>query len=323
MLHLKTACASLLLLAAASAKAFGDAGHLAVGEIADRLLAGTPAGKIVRSKTGGSLHTAAIWADCARAVKNGKYDAAKQFSPSCKVSFESAGSKQALESFVKRNGRHTAYHYVNLPYQLQAYDGNLAYVQNSGHDIVDAINAAIAALRKQPVPPPFRIQGEREAIRLLAHFVGDIHQPLHVANVYLAPATGAVLDPAHASITADNATFGGNYLLLAAGDNLHTFWDALGPHWPGVSALLEQARAVPETEGPIESWAAKWAAEALEKGKPAFEGLAYSPRNAEGKYRVTLPAGYAQRRDATAREQVAKAGARLAQILRRIYGSAP
>ena len=34
----------------------------------------------------------------------------------------------------------------------------------------------------------------REALRLLAHYVGDIHQPLHVAAVYL-DREGRVVDP--------------------------------------------------------------------------------------------------------------------------------
>jgi len=63
------------------------------------------------------------------------------------------------------------------------------------HDIVAAINAATAVLLERPSPPPFKIADKREALFLLAHLVGDLHQPLHVGAVYL-DKDGNLVDPA-------------------------------------------------------------------------------------------------------------------------------
>src|SRR6202035_4149196 len=56
------------------------------------------------------------------------------------------------------------------------------------------IGAAIAVLRDKPAPPPFSILDKKEALLMLTHFVGDLHQPLHVASAYL-DADGRFVDP--------------------------------------------------------------------------------------------------------------------------------
>jgi hypothetical protein len=61
-------------------------------------------------------------------------------------------------------------------------------------DIVAAVSAAIAVLQGKDLPAPFKFASKKEALRLLAHYVGDIHQPLHVAAVYV-DAGGHVIDP--------------------------------------------------------------------------------------------------------------------------------
>ena len=51
---------------------------------------------------------------------------------------------------------------------------------------ISAINAAIRVLQDRPkATAPLSITDKKEALFLLAHFVGDIHQPLHVGAVYL------------------------------------------------------------------------------------------------------------------------------------------
>jgi S1/P1 Nuclease len=49
------------------------------------------------------------------------------------------------------------------------------------------INAAIMVLQNMPAPAPFSIKDKKEALFLLAHFVGDLHQPMHVSAIYLDP----------------------------------------------------------------------------------------------------------------------------------------
>jgi hypothetical protein len=87
--------------------------------------------------------------------------------------------------------------------------------------VVHAINAAIAKLSRQPVPAPFRIKDDKEAILLLAHFVGDIHQPLHVGATYL-DAQGHAMVPASEADARVHETRGGNSIKINAGnEDLH------------------------------------------------------------------------------------------------------
>src|SRR5205814_265690 len=50
---------------------------------------------------------------------------------------------------------------------------------------MSAINAAVTVLKGNPSPDPFKIKDKTEVLFLLSHFVGDVHQPLHVGAIYL------------------------------------------------------------------------------------------------------------------------------------------
>ncbi len=60
---------------------------------------------------------------------------------------------------------------------------------------------------------------------MLAHFVGDLHQPLHVGAIYL-DAAGTPANPDQGTFDPDTETAGGNSISEAHG-NLHPDWDAL------------------------------------------------------------------------------------------------
>ena len=96
-------------------------------------------------------------------------------------------------------------------------------VGTSDHDIVAAINASIAVLQGGTAPAPFNIKNKREALRLLAHYVGDIHQPLHVVSIYLAN-DGQVVDPDSGTFDPNSKTRGG---LLVGSAALHSEWDGV------------------------------------------------------------------------------------------------
>lgn len=328
-----------LLAAGTQACAWGAAGHMAVGAIADRLLAGTPAALQARAILGSSLRTASVWADCAKGVDPAtfRYGMRGQF-PECAV-YENPASEKAMEAFVRRNhdncasppgaeSCHKQYHYADVAIQREAYRKGL--VGTSDHDIAAAINAALAVLQDRVPPAPFRIAGKREALRLLAHYVGDIHQPLHVAAVYV-DAQGQVVDPDAGSFDPGTETRGGNDLLLqvagARPRKLHAEWDdvkgAVDFDQPP-PAVLKQARAVALTAGDMSGWAAAWATESLKVGGLAYGGLGYGPDNGLHQHLVTLPPGYAgQVKVPRQREQVVRAGARLAQLLRALWPDPP
>ena len=70
---------------------------------------------------------------------------------------------------------HKAYHYTDEAIQRSKYA--LGSAGTRDFDVVAAITAAIHVLKGEPAPPPFNIKDKREALLMLAHYVGDIHQP--------------------------------------------------------------------------------------------------------------------------------------------------
>ena len=196
-------------------------------------------------------------------------------------------------------------HYINYPLELlePKYDVR----QTEDGNIVSAIEAQITILKDQEAP----LSDRREALKFLVHFVGDIHQPLHC---------GCAADR------------GGNTVaLLWKGKvkNLHSFWDV---------AVL------PKEEKDILTWAARLQKEqtpasrlALMRGGPydwmvesrrILQDFCYprlhrvwpfpSQRKILAYDESDLPA--AQK---LAREQLLKAGLRLAFVLNDIFASPP
>ncbi|MFX5582986.1 S1/P1 nuclease, partial [Acinetobacter baumannii] len=77
---------------------------------------------------------------------------------------------------------------------LQHDQYQTGYVGTSNHDVVNAIRAAVSVLQGKPQPKPFNFKDKQEALVLLTHYVGDLHQPLHVGSVFL-NADGKIVNP--------------------------------------------------------------------------------------------------------------------------------
>jgi hypothetical protein len=335
---LRTALAAALLAASAvPAAAWGPTGHSEVGRVADALLTGN-ARRHVRSLIGIPLATAGPWADCLRDVHgatgphpNVVHD--EKYRATCGPFWAPAQAKRERQmvDYVRRNTNncrieaggedcHLQYHYEDIALQRDAYASGIHGTND--HDLVGAARAAILVLEGHPSPAPYRIGSKREALMLLAHFIGDLHQPLHVGAVYL-DAQGNRIDPDSAN-PYDPGTFtrGGNFLYLG-GRKLHSTWDgasafpASGSGWADV---LQEARAVPPTAGPPESWPEVWANESLRVARDeAFQPLTFDPRSGAQHWNVRAAAGYQATVADLQRRQVERAGARLAQILNAIW----
>ena len=188
------------------------------------------------------------------------------------------------------------------------------------------ISAAIAVLTDKPTPPPFlfSIKDKKEALFMLAHFMGDLHQPLHVGSVYL-DANGRPVDPDNThAVDPATATSGGN-AIQDQNVNLHHEWDDI-PTDIGEAAtreLLSAASEVSASQGRLEDWPAAWASDSILVAHDAFTGLTF-------KLIQTEPANvwsvgfddhvaYLRALDAIKRKQLAKGGARLAEILNAIW----
>ena len=173
-------------------------------------------------------------------------------------------------------------------------------------------------------PFPFSIKDKKEALFMLAHFLGDLHQPLHVGSVYL-DAKGKLVDPDNAhAVDPATATIGGN-AIQDQNVNLHHEWDDI-PTDIGEAAtreMLSDARGVPASQGRIEDWPAAWASDTILVSHDAFTGLTFEliqtqPGNT---WSVAFDdhLSYLRSQDAIKRKQLAKGGARLAEILNAIW----
>jgi hypothetical protein len=325
------------LAACAHVHAWGPDGHHTVGALADQLIAGTPAAAQVAQLLGSlSLQQAAVWADCAKGIdpkQSYAYTSAGKY-PECKP-FETPEGEAEMADFVRRNDTncnrkpteescHKQYHYTDVAVQRSAY--KLGSVGTRSDDIVGAVVAATQVLRGQPAPAPFDIKSPREALLLLAHYAGDIHQPLHVGAVYL-DAKGKRVDPDATGLNPATETRGGNQIITLVGaaqkpgPNLHAVWDDtpavlhvthLTPAW------VAQARAVAVTPGAVDAWPAIWATGTVVQAKTALIGRAYRPKQGTT-WTVALPASYPATMTTIKRRQLTLAGARLAQVLRSVW----
>jgi hypothetical protein len=330
----------LVLLAALlhgrTASAFGAAGHEFSGAVADRLLNRAATGQVARV-LGMPLRAASTWADCIKGVRLGpdgwRYAGDERFNPGCRA-FETAEGTALMIDFVKRNstscdatGRtttcHRNYHFTDVAIQHDHYDR--AFVGTNDHDVVSALNAAIAVLRGQPTPPPFDIRDRKEALLLLAHFIGDVHQPLHVGALYL-DADDRPADPdAHRPrLDPATSTRGGNSITDGP-TNLHAEWDAvparLRPARVSRAVLTEARRVEPGLRDP-RHWPMAWASETLFESRLAFDGLTLRKDVAQpGRWSVEFAdrEAYLRRKDTLQTRQLIRAGARLAQVLNTIW----
>ena len=346
------ACGLIVLLVPDVALAWSYEGHRVVGSIADKLLAGSHAESQIKSILNNGdnpdskldLRLAGPWPDCVKSVKrhdDGTYHYEidpehLEYEVPC-TSFNTKKERARMEDYARRNGTqcsykpdgfergcHNTYHFDDVALQRDRFDRS--FQGTNDHDLIAAISAAIAVLADKPVPPPFpfSFKDKKEALLLLVHFIGDLHQPLHVGSVYL-DADGKLVDPdIEHKVDPATETIGGN-ALQDENRNLHLQWDDI-PTDIGDAAtreLLADARSVPASQGPLESWPAAWASDSLLVARDAFAGLAFERIQPPPKVKWSITfdnhMDYLRRTDAIKRRQLAKGGARLAEILRTIW----
>jgi hypothetical protein len=330
----------LCLLHPTASSAWGYQGHKVVGSIADQLL-NPHAKQQVKQILGGDFHLQIVapWPDCVKSVA--RHDDGTfhyevdpnhlEFEVPC-VPFNSREERARIVDYAKRNwftcpnvqdghqrGCHNTYHFEDVAIQRDRFDRN--FQGTNDHDLVATIAAAIEVLSDKPAPPPFSIKDKREALFLLAHMIGDLHQPLHVGSVYL-DAGGKPVDPdvAH-QIDEATATAGANFI-QDQNINLHHEWDDI-PTDIGEAAtreLLSDARSVPASQGGIGDWPAAWASDSILVSHDAFAGLSFAQtRPNEWTVAFDDHMAYLRSQDAIKRKQLAKGGARLAELLNAIW----
>jgi hypothetical protein len=308
------------LLVSSGAHAWGASGHETVAAMAEQLIAGRRAAAEVRKllKPGETLQGVANWADCAKGY---------------------CGELTAeLREFVRRNPHHARYHYTDVPFQADAYEEG--GVGTSDDDIVHILKQCIAVLKgatdRNANPHGLR---PREALLLLVHLLGDIHQPLHVGSAYVSDKDTFVV-PA-TTVAIDNvlifSTAGDNDLIFES-KSLHEFWDGraveeamrrANARTPEEFAtrLMRASPDLPIVNGDVTKWPGKWATETLAAAKLAHTGLSIEQREEAQKrsgethflWKVSAPAGYAENAAALANRQLMRAGYRLAAVLEAVW----
>ena len=318
------------------AHAWGADGHRTVATIAAGLIKGSPAEARVAVLLGNlPLPLAAVWADCVKGISPSQgytYPTPGKY-PAC-APLETPARIAEMADYVRRNDRqcalgagedscHKQTHYADVAVQRGRY--LRGFTGTRSDDVVGASRAAILALQGRPSPGQPNFNSQREALLVLVHLAGDIHQPLHIGGIYL-DAHGRRVDPDKQRPDRASVTAGGNSIELGLDaptgpKNLHAFWDDvpddLEPRHVDAAWLAEARRVRALRSDPVD-WPARWATQTLAQARAAFDGLAFSARQ-EGHWTATLPAGYAARADAIKRRQLTIAGARLAQVLTALF----
>jgi hypothetical protein len=192
---------------------------------------------------------------------------------------------------IKDQRRDTArWHFVDIPLNAPGFAPGRDCA--GGDCVVAQIEADVRVLHNGKLSDAAHAQ----ALLFLIHFVADIHQPLHAE---------------------DNGDKGGNDVHVQIGHeraNLHRVWDVdvvqrLGFDSNAVAAGIERAITSQERRAWAHGTPADWANEAHAIARDQI----YPPL--QGAQELRLPRDYAWREAPVARQQLAKAGVRLAWLL--------
>ena len=227
-----------VVLGARVAFGYGPIGHQTVGAVADEKLAGTPAGKKVAELLDGiTLEKASVIADEIKGWdKVGADDPGIfHYSAHPKIDAQLRDFWRANQPTHDPNSpmpSHHWFHYTDVSVRdPEKYsDGK---VGRSKWDIVQMIRLCVRVLKGDEPENNARKITKPIAVILLAHFVGDIHQPLHVGAEYF-DSKGQAINPDKGVTGLEDE--GGNTLilnLLAGTDpqpakrppKFHGFWD--------------------------------------------------------------------------------------------------
>lgn len=294
--------------------AYGPVGHEIVGGIADKLMANTPAAKKIYAITDGiTLQRASTIADEIKAWDKSGVDDPSAFPH---YSDHPEIDKQ-LREFWRANRptedpaslvpSHHWFHYTDVPV-LNPHKYSDGKTGRSQWDVVHMIGYCVAVLRGEVTENNSRKITKPVAVILLAHYVGDVHQPLHVGADYFNSA-GRPVDPDKKQNGIEDE--GGNTVFLhlfrrsapemnGRSLKLHGFWDNEAvlmnlPEWsPALSkeeSYQENKRAIrkladelakeepqnwrPPKEFGIQGCAESWADEVLPAAREAHERLQF------------------------------------------------
>jgi hypothetical protein len=228
--------AGVCMTAAGSVWAYGPDGHKLVGAVADQLLTQEATGVKVRELLDGmTLEQAAGLPDSIKAWDRGGPD-----DPNTWHLREHVVIEKQLKAFWQANQgggsdsdkpNHNVFHYTDVPVATAGVKYSDAKHGTGKYDIVQMLPYCVRVLKGEVPEKNDRKITKAIALILLAHYVGDIHQPMHVGAQYFT--MKGVADPD--KVTAWGAN-GGNLITLLLekddrgerndrGTKLHAYWD--------------------------------------------------------------------------------------------------
>jgi len=253
-----------VVLVAIGLLSWGVTGHQTVGKIAEKHL--TPAAKAAVQELLGSetLADVSTWADEVRGQEE----------------YKQTGS----------------WHYINLPLGL-GYEEFQKRVEGMSDDNV---YSALTKLEKEVVDPATPREKKVEALKFIVHFVGDLHQPMHVSRA---------------------EDKGGNTVQLnfnGQGTNLHAVWDSklidkLGLGYEQLASTVDHANAAQISQwqkDPMVKW--MWESYVI-TGRLYMEVDAMKSRAIGDKYY--------EEHIATVEQRLEQAGIRLAGVLNALFAN--
>ena len=303
----------LLLTLPVPVRAWGPLGHSAIAAIAEKHLSPATQTRVAAILAQGhdtDLPSIANWADEVRAAGSGRGPLSDDVE---------------ARAFNAKFPTNALWHFVDLPLGAESYRDAVAFT--SVNDVVHAIKRCIAALeRAQTGPDDFT---KPQALRLLVHFVGDIHQPLHCGTGFydLSELTHPVLitDPKQCRGKPNDR--GGNDLFFGADPNqeLHALWDDSlvsairnSVDYRSLADWLEPTQSVSPMTGDYHAWPEQWAIDSVQQARNAYRDIEFGAARVDGqRLRITtqLPSGYVDENKAIVTQQLLKAGIRLAELL--------
>jgi hypothetical protein len=329
-----------VFLYAVDGYSYGPRGHQLVGAIADRRLAKNKiaANKVKQLLDGLSLEqvstfpdTIKDWDNCGHAPSKAPVTTKKRINDELRA-FLNANR-------CSSNPSHHDFHFTDVPVL-----GNEKYadgeVGRSKFDIVQMIPFCIRVLTGEEPETNDRAISKSVAVILLAHYLGDIHQPLHVGAEYF-DAGGSPFEP-----TTTNKGFadeGGNKLTLftfikgkeTTAGVFHKYWDGQtveNAFGSAANSTVAQKLALNEPanwklNGGVATWAEQSANEIIPVAREAHARLDFKNINSKtgatniisgrAEEKPKKPGGtfYALWAGDAVKDEIHKAGWRLATLL--------
>jgi nuclease S1 len=295
--------------------AWGSLGHSTIAAIAEHQLSSSARSQITAILGQGrdpDLAAIANWADDVRAAAAGRGP---------------LSDDSEARDFNDQFPTNALWHFVNLPLGIENY--RLSSASHSPNNVVHAIQHCIAVL--ETVDNHRADFTKLQALRLLVHFVGDIHQPLHCGTGFY-----DLSDPSHPVLLTDPRLCdgkpndrGGNDLWYGSEPNqeLHALWDdalvyaiSQSPDYELLARRLETTlvHSIGSTPGDYHSWPEQWAVDSAHVAQNAYRSLTLESASLEGqrlRISIRLAPDYLEVNQPIVAEQLAKGGVHLAQLL--------